>query len=171
MNNITKLIIILSSTLLCACVNQNNIAHKKHSPVSQPCTKIKLLIDAHGSGFEQIKSTKLQTRASNTWKAKYNIIGESCHIWTLGNSQTTYSCNITANDKATADNYYQQAQQTIKQCLGDDWVMEQQARKADNGLKTTFTSTKANISVSTHIVPEKTLRSEKWTIYYYIGNP
>ena len=139
--------------------------------MTNPCSKISLLIKAYDDGFEQIKMTKVQARASNTWKAKYNIVGDNCHVWTLGNSQTTYSCNITASDQSTAESYYQNAQQTIQQCLGDTWQMDEQPRKADNGRKSIFTNTDSQVSLSTHLVPLDSLFSKKWTIYYYIGNP
>ncbi len=171
MNNLTKFSLIISSTLLSACVNQNTIAQKKLAPVTNPCAKISLLIKAYDDGFEQVKMTKVKTRVSNTWKAKYNIIGDNCHIWTLGDSQTTYSCNITADNKVTAETYYMNAQQTIQQCLGDEWKMDEQPRKADNGRKSTFTASSSQVSLSTHIVPLDSIFSEKWTIYYYIGNP
>jgi len=171
MKNLTKLCLTLSSVLLSACVNQNAITQKKIAPVTNPCSKISLLIKAHDDGFEQIKMTKVQARVTNTWKAKYNIVGDNCHVWTLGNSQTTYSCNITANDRATAENYYQKAQQTIQQCLGETWQMTEQPRKADNGRKSIFTNIDSQVSLSTHLVPLDSLFSEKWAIYYYIGNP
>mgnify|MGYP000084725642 CR=1 FL=1 len=171
MNNLTKLSLIFSSTLLSACVNQNTIAQKKSSPVTNPCAKISLLIKAYDDGFEQVKMKKIKTRVNNTWKAKYNIIGENCHIWTLGNAKTTYSCSITTNKKAKADSYYQSAQQTIQLCLGDEWLMTEQPRKDDNGRKSTFKAANSQVSVSTHLVPLDSIFSEKWSIYYYIGNP
>ena len=170
MKNLTKLTLALSSVILASCVNQNTVAQNKLAPVTNPCTKISLLIKAYDNSFEQVKMTKIQSRASNTWKEKYNIIGENCHIWTLGNSQATYSCNISANDKTTAERYYQSAQQTIQQCLGEKWQMIEQPRKADKGRKSTFTAPGKQVSLSTHIVPLDSIFSKKWTIYYYIGN-
>jgi hypothetical protein len=171
MNNLLKLSLPFSSLLLSACVNQNTIAQNKFTPVTNPCQKISMLIKAYDDGFEQVKMTKIKARISNTWKAKYNIIGENCHIWTWDSSQTTYACNITANDKDTAENYYANAQQTIQQCLGDDWSMTELPRKADNGHKSTFTTPKKDVSISTHIVPSDSIINDQWTIYYYIGNP
>jgi hypothetical protein len=171
MNNLKKLSLTFLPLLLSACVNQNTVAQKKLSPVTNPCQKITMLINAYDDGFEQIKMTKVNARASNTWKAKYNIIGENCHIWTLGRSQTTYSCNITANDKETAENYYKNAQQTIQQCLGNDWLMTEELRKSDTGRKSSFTTPSKQVSLSTHIVPVDSLLNKKWTIYYYIGTP
>jgi len=171
MNNLTKLSLTLTSLLLTACVNQNIVTQKITAPVTNPCSKISLLINAYDDDFEQIKMTRIKTRATSTWKAKYNIIGDNCHIWTLGTTQATYSCNITANDKKTAESYYQKAQQTIQQCLDDTWQMNELPRKSDNGRKTTFTTPNSQVYISTHIVPLDSLFSDKWTIYYYIGNP
>jgi hypothetical protein len=171
MSKLTKISLILSSTLLSACVNQNTLSQKDVTPVTNPCAKISLLVKAYDTGFETVKSTKIQGRVTNTWKAKYNIIGNDCHIWTLGNAKTTYSCNITTDNKATAENHYLNAQKTIKQCLGDEWQMNEQPRKSDKGRKSTFTSPNSQVSLSTHLVPQKNLLTEKWSIYYYIGNP
>ena len=171
MNNLQKSFLIFSPLIISACVNQNTIAQKKLAPVTNPCQKITMLIKAHENGFEQIKTTKIKARISNTWKAKYNIIGENCHIWTWGNSETTYACNITANDKETAENYYNNAKQTIQQCLGDDWLMTEEPRKTDNGRKSTFRTPNKQVSLSAHIVPNESTFTDKWNIYYYIGNP
>lgn len=171
MNNLKKLSLIFSPLILSACVNQNTIAQKKLTTVTNPCQKISMLINAYDDGFEQVKMTKVKARISNTWKAKYNIIGENCHIWTWGTSQATYSCNITANDKDTAENYYSNAQQTIQQCLGDDSMMIEEPRVNDKGRKSTFTVPNKKVSLSTHIVPLDSIFGDKWSIYYYIGNP
>lgn len=171
MNKLATLSLVISSALLGACTNQNTISQKEVTPVTNPCSKISLLIKAYDSGFESVKSTEIKGRVTNTWKAKYNIIGNDCHIWTLGNAKTTYSCNITAKDKLSAENYYQNAQKTIQQCLGDSWQMNEQPRKSDNGKKSTFTMVDSQVSISTHLVPQKKLLNETWSIYYYIGNP
>lgn len=171
MNKYIKLSLISPPLLLSACVNQNTIAQNKLAPVTNPCQKISMLINAYDDGFEQIKMTKVKARISNTWKAKYNIVGENCHIWTWGGSQTTYACNITANDKDTAENYYANAQKTIQQCLGDSWLMTEEPRKTDEGRKSTFTTPDKQISLSTHIIPVDSILNKKWTIYYYIGTP
>ena len=171
MNNLKKLSLTFLPLLLSACVNQNTVAQKKLSPVTNPCQKITMLINAYDNGFEQVKMTEIKARVSNTWKAKYNIIGEDCHVWTWGKSQATYSCNISTNDKKTAEKYYNNAKQTIQQCLGMDWTMTEEPRKADNGRKSSFTTPSQQVSLSTHIVPQESLIAKKWTIYYYIGTP
>ncbi len=89
---------------------------KKIAPVNNFCQKISPLIKAYDNGFEQIKMTKIKAKISNTWKAKYNLVGENCHIWSWGGEQTTYACNISANDKKTAIDYYQSAISTTQQC-------------------------------------------------------
>lgn len=171
MNNLQKSFLIFSPLILSACANQNTIAQKKLIPVTNPCPKITMLINAHKNGFEQIKTTKIKARISNTWKVKYNIIGDNCHVWTWGNSEATYACNITANNKETAESYYDNAKQTIQQCLGDDWQMTEEPRKTDNGRKSTFTTPNKQVSLSAHIIPVDSMFTDKWNIFYYIGNP
>jgi len=171
MNNITKLSLILSSTLLSACVNQNTIAQKKITSVHNPCQKISALIKAYDNGFEQIKMTKIKAKVSNTWKAKYNLVGEDCHIWSWGGEQTTYACNVSANDEKIAIGYYQNAISTTQQCLDESWQIKEEPRSHDNGKKTTFTNTHNKVSISAHFVPLDSVFSEKWTVYYYVGKP
>lgn len=170
MNNLKKLSLVLSPLLLSSCVNQQSITQKKLAPVTNPCQKISMLINAYEDGFEQVKMTKVKARVSNTWKAKYNIIGENCHIWTLGSSKTIYSCNITAGDKASAETFYHNAQQTIQQCLGDGSIMTEAPIAKSEGRKSIFTVPNKQVSLSTHIVPQNAY-GDKWTIYYYIGTP
>ncbi|MCW8865992.1 MAG: hypothetical protein OQK09_04585 [Colwellia sp.] len=171
MNNITKLFIILSSTTLSACVNQNTIAQKKIAPVTSPCQKISALLKAYDTGFEQVKMTKIKAKTSNTWKAKYNLVGENCHIWSWGGENTTYACNISANDEKTAIGYYQAAINTTQKCLTNDWQVIEEPRSHDKGKKTTFNSTTSKASISAHFVPLDSVFSEKWTVYYYVGKP
>ena len=171
MNNITKFSLILSTGILSACTNQNTVAQKKLAPVNNPCQKISSLIKAYDNNFDQIKMTKIKAKSSNTWKAKYNLVGENCHIWSWGGSQTTYACNISANNKATAENYYNDAKRITQQCLDDSWEMAERSRTHDDGLKTTFTSQDEEVSISAHLVPTGSVFSEKWTVYYYIGKP
>ena len=171
MKNITKLSLILLTTLLSACANQNTIAQKNLAPVTNPCQKISALIKAYDNGFEQIKMTKIKAKVSNTWKAKYNLVGENCYIWSWGDTQTTYACNISANDEKTAIDNYQNAISTTQQCLDGNWHAKEEPRSNDNGNKTTFTSTTSKVSISTHLVPLDSLFSQKWTVYYYVGKP
>lgn len=171
MNNFTKISFIFTSTFLSACVNQNTLAQKKIAPVTNACTKISQLIKAYDSNFDQIKLNEVKSRSTTTWKAKYNIIGENCHIWSLGTKKLTYSCNISTDNEETAESYYHKAKQTIQQCLGEKWQMNEEARNNNTGRKTTFTTPEQSVSLSAHIVPDNGLFSEKWTIYYYIGNP
>jgi len=171
MTNRTKLYLILPTVLLSACVNQNTIAQKKLVPVTNPCVKISALIKAYDNGFEQVKMSKVKAKISNTWKAKYNLVGENCHIWSWGGKDTTYACNISANDEKTANNYYQSAINTTQLCLTDDWQVKEESRNKNKGKKTTFTSINSKASISAHFVPLESMFSKKWTVYYYIGKP
>jgi len=176
MNNLLKTslpvsISILSTCILSACVNQNTIVQKKLTPVTNACPKISALITAYDNNFEQVKISKIKANSSSNWKAKYNLIGENCTIWSWGGTQTTYACSISANNKQTAENYYADAKKITQQCLDNSWTMTEVPRKHDNGLKTTFTTPNKVASISAHLVPTGSIFNEKWTLYYYIGKP
>lgn len=172
MHNTTKIFIALAGTvLITACVNQNTLAQKKLAPVTNPCQKISALLKAYDTGFEEIKLSKIQSKASNTWKAKYNLVGENCHIWSWGGEQTTYACNFSATDEKTALGYYQKSISTTSQCLNEEWLSDEAPRSNDTGMKTTFTNPAYKASISTHFVPLDSAFNKKWTVYYYIGKP
>lgn len=143
-------------------------------PTTSPCTKLELLKTAYYDDFTQLKTTQVAGRATNMWKAKYQLFGENCQVFALGGKQHTYSCRLVAPDEETAKGYYQNAQSVTKQCLGEAWTLEESPRKHDNGMKTTFTNNDANpdekVTFSTHLVPSSGLFSTTWTLYYYVGN-
>jgi len=167
--HLKRLSIAASILTVSSCANQNTIAQQQLEPVSNPCQKIDLLMNAYQSNFEQLKETSVKARVSNIWQAKYHLIGENCKIWSWGGNQTTYSCNTTEVDEATARDYFNGAKETLKKCLGKDWQLAESKRKNDDGLKAEYTTKNNPLSLSTHLVPNSGLFQSKWSVYYYIG--
>jgi len=166
--------LILSSVLLASCVNQNTKIATNIMPTTNPCSKLELLKKAYYDDFNQLKEIKINGRASNSWKAKYQLFGKNCQVFSWGGKQNTYSCSLVAPNEQTAKKYYQNAKKITQQCLGEKWTLEETNRSHDNGIKTNFTNHDAQpnekITFSTHLVPESGLFSTTWTIYYYVGN-
>ena len=160
---------LISSVLVAGCANQNTLAEQKLSPVTNPCQKIDLLTKAYETNFEQLKETKVKARASNIWQAKYHLIGDSCKIWSFSDNRSTYSCNTVEVEQEAARNYYQAAKNTLQQCLGDDWQLQESKRRHDEGLKAEYTTSAKDIAISTHLVPSTGVFKSKWSVYYYIG--
>ena len=174
MKLVTKYTLILSSILLASCVNQNTKIAKNIMPTTNPCTKLDLLKSAYYDDFTQLKEIKMKGRVSNVWKAKYQLFGESCQVFSWGGKQHTYSCSLVAPDEETAQRYYQGAKRVTQECLGEKWTLEESARVHDDGMKTSFTNHDAKpsemVTFSTHLVPTSGLFSTTWTIFYYVGN-
>ena len=167
------LTIILFSILLTSCVNQNKKIAENIMPTTNPCTKLSLLKNAYKDNFEQLKEVKLGARTSNVWRAKYQLFGENCQVFSWGDKQHTYSCRLIAPDETSAEHYYQNAKKITQQCLGNDWKSKENKRSHDDGIKTTFSNQHDNnekVTFSTHLVPTSGLFSTTWTIYYYVGN-
>jgi hypothetical protein len=174
MKSYTKYTLILSSILLASCVNQNTKIAENIMPTTNACTKLELLKSAYYDDFSQLKEIKVSSRVSNMWKAKYQLFGENCQVFSWGGKQHTYSCRLVAPDEETAQKYYQNAKKITQQCLGEKWVLEESNRAHDDGMKTSFTNHNANpskkVTFSTHLVPSSGLFSTTWTIFYYVGN-
>ena len=174
MKTYAKYTLILSSVLLTSCVNQNTKIATNIMPTTNPCTKLDLLKSAYYDDFSSLKEINVAGRVSNIWKAKYQLFGENCQVFTWGGKQHTYSCNLVAPNEETAKSYYQSAKRVTQECLGEQWQLEESKRKHDDGMKTTFTNHDAKpnekVTFSTHLVPTSGLFSTTWTIYYYVGN-
>lgn len=165
----SQLALITACTLLTGCVNQNTLAQKELKPVTNPCQKIDLLLKSYHNNFDGVKMTQVKSKSTRIWKAKYNLVGENCQIWTLGNAKLTYSCRVDAASKAQAENYYADAKKTTTQCLDENWKSSEQPRNNDAGTKIVFSNPSEEATISAHIVPSKTVFGEEWTVYYYIG--
>jgi hypothetical protein len=143
-------------------------------PTTNACSKLDLLKNAYYNDFSQIKETNVKGRVSNIWKAKYQLFGENCQVFSWGGKQHTYSCNLIAPNEESAQKYYQNAKRVTQECLGNEWRLEESKRKHDQGMKTSFINHDAKpneqVSFSTHLVPTSGLFSTTWTIYYYVGN-
>lgn len=174
MKSYTKYTLILSSMLLASCVNQNTKIAANIMPTTNACAKLELFKSAYYDDFAQLKEIKVAGRASNSWKAKYQLFGENCQVFSWGGKQHTYSCSLVAPNEETATKYYQNAKKITQECLGEEWMLEESNRVHDDGMKTSFTNNDAKpnekVTFSTHLVPTSGLFSTTWTIFYYVGN-
>ena len=143
-------------------------------PTTNVCAKLELLKSAYHDDFSQLKETQVVGRVSNIWKAKYQLFGENCQVFSWGGEQHTYSCSLVAPNEVTAQKYYQSAKRITQQCLGEAWHLEESKRKNDEGMKASFTNHDAKpdkkVTFSSHLVPTSGLFSTTWTIFYYVGN-
>lgn len=174
MNTVSKYTLILSSLLLASCVNQNTKIAANIMPTTNPCTKLDLLKKAYHNDFKQLKEVNVSGRVSNAWKAKYQLFGKNCQVFTWGGDNHAYSCSLVAPDEETAKKYYQGAKTVTQECLGEAWELEESSRIHDEGTKASFTNYTAQpseiVTFSTHLVPTSGLFSTTWTIFYYVGN-
>tara|TARA_B100000809_G_scaffold75606_1_gene73315 strand:+ start:190 stop:732 length:543 start_codon:yes stop_codon:yes gene_type:complete len=174
MKSYTKYTLILSSIFLASCVNQNIKIANNIMPTTNACAKLELLKTAYNDDFTQLKEIKVGGRVSNSWKAKYQLFGENCQVFSWGEKQHTYSCSLIAPDEETAKRYYQGAKKVTQECLGEKWTLEENERVHDDGMKTSFTNyddkSSEKVTFSTHLVPTSGVFSTTWAIFYYVGN-
>jgi hypothetical protein len=166
--------LVISSMFMLGCTNQNLKISSTVMPTTNACTKLNALKSGYFDDFSQLKGTKVSSRASDIWKAKYQLFGKNCQIFSWGGKQHTYSCNIVAPDEHTAKQYYENAKNITQQCLGASWQAEELQRKHNDGIKTVFTENndqlKNKVTFSTHLVSSPGVFSQSWTLFYYVGN-
>jgi hypothetical protein len=169
-----KYLLIVLSVCMLGCTNQNIEISSTIMPTSNPCAKLNLLKSGYLDDFSTLKGTKISSRASDIWKANYQLFGKNCQIFYWGGEQHTYSCNLVAPNEEAANNYYENAKKITQQCLGSNWQAIESQRKHSDGFKTVFTNNdtqiKNSLTFSTHIVSSPGLFSDTWTLYYYVGN-
>ena len=174
MKTYTKFTFLLSSFFLASCVNQNTKISANIMPATNVCSKLALLKSAYYDDFSQLKETNLKGRVTNIWRAKYQLFGENCQVFSWGGKQHTYSCSLVASDEESAQEYYQSAKKVTQECLGNEWSLEESKRTHDDGMKTSFIEHDAQpnekVTFSTHLVPTSGFFSTTWTVYYYVGN-
>jgi hypothetical protein len=166
--------LVISSMFMLGCTNQNLKISSTVMPTTNACTKLNALKSGYFDDFSQLKGTKVSSRASDIWKAKYQLFGKNCQIFSWGGKQHTYSCNVVAPDEDTAKQYYENAKNITQQCLGASWQAEELQRKHNDGIKTVFTENndqlKNKVTFSTHLVISPGVFSQSWTLFYYVGN-
>jgi hypothetical protein len=169
MIKVNSLVLLSSCALIIGCTNQNTVTQNNIKPVSNACQKIDLLIKASHNNFDDMKQSQVKSKSTRIWKAKYDLVGDNCQIWTLASNQLTYSCRIDIDSEELAQQYYSSAKKTTRQCLDDSWLDSEENRINDAGLKTIFSHKNESANVSAHIVPSRAAFKQQWTVYYYIG--
>ena len=143
-------------------------------PSLKDAAAVNTLRNAISDNFNQLKSVAVKGRISNMWKAKFNLFGEHCQVFTWGGDQHSYSCSLVAPDEESAKRYYQNAKSITQGCLGNEWQLEEKNRTQDAGMKASFTQianqSSEQVTFSTQLVPSSGFFSTTWSIYYYVGD-
>ncbi|MGB0937839.1 MAG: hypothetical protein ACPGTQ_10300 [Colwellia sp.] len=169
MIKVNTFVLLGTCAVLVGCTNQNAITQQNVKPVTNACQKIDLLIKASHNDFDGMKLSEVKSKSTRIWKAKYDLVGDNCQIWTLGSNELTYSCRLDTDNETLAQQYYSNAKKTTSHCLDQSWKMVEEDRVHDEGKKAIFTKESESTNVSTHIVPSRAAFKDMWTVYYYIG--
>ena len=176
MRRIKLPLVLPVSFLLASCAGQNVQPMEKPTLAQQQvnqvkaCSNLDALISEYDTNFDNIKGKAISTRISSIWRAKHDLIGNNCQVWSWGDSGTTYSCNQPAPNKEVALEYYNRAKEVANQCLADKWQPTESERKNGNGQKIEFSQPNNNLQIAMHLVPTSGLFKTEWTVYYYVGD-
>lgn len=158
---------ILAGTSACIPTADSALAEKaRQMPV---CDQLQALIAGHADGFARLRGEYRNTRYTDIWSARYDMIGKGCEIWRTGTGSTHYVCTRTAPDRDTADVYYSESLATARSCLGPDWNEKETPRKLGTGVKTVFSRPADKTTVAIHEIQTDGIFKKQWTLYYFVG--
>lgn len=165
----------VATCLSCASYGDGNSSKLKAMDAQvaamSTCEKIKGLIAGHGNGFPALKMQKTNARLMDVWKARYNLVGDSCQVWSWGKGQTSYMCALSSPNRETAMEYYDKAKQVTAECVGAEWTLKEGARELGEGMKAQFSHAGTKTVVGVHAVSTPGLFKSEWTTYYFVGHP
>ncbi len=171
MNKAFKTLVALSlSILFTACADQETQKNNEAIVNMSSCEKIQALIGAHKDQFKQIRYARQTTNRMDIWRTRYHLIGDRCQIWDWGSGNTDYVCSLIAPEQELAEQRYEKAKQTTRECLDSSWQLTEQARKVGQGSKAVYAQQGNNTVVATHVVKIRGLFNTEWITYYFVGD-
>lgn len=168
MKHIPQLVCVLLAPILSACNNA-----KDETAVLSPdelCTQVRELISQHNDGFKQLKGNMQATKNMDIWAAKYHLVGKGCQIWRWSSGKQSYMCSLTVPDETLAIEKQNRAIDFSRQCLGNEWSVEEIKRNNGRAVRHVFSKETENTVASIHRVKTEGLFKSEWTVYYFIGD-
>jgi len=168
--------LITSATLISGCLSTTTESNLADESINQQvqrytaCEKIEALVTSYGNDFREIKLKEISTRISQSWSAKYHLVGNDCHIISWGNQVATYSCKLEVPDEVVAQQYFDIAKSETAACIDDSWKMTESPSNNKKGLRVAFDNADKGISISAQMIPTEGLLKQSWSVYYYVGD-
>lgn len=131
------------------------------------CPALRKLVQGYADGFKALRGEREGPR-SVVWQARFDAIGRGCEIWT-GGEAAHYVCIRSAPNKAVADEYYEKARSTLRDCLGTAWRERELPRRQGAGTKAVFSNPDEKATIVVHEIRNEGLLRDQWTIYYLVG--
>jgi len=135
-----------------------------------PCEIVQALVDSHADGFTQLRGPQSDNRFADVWTAKHHAVGNHCEVWGSGRNQFVYICSRSLPNAAAAQQEYESASTTVRECLGGEWRESVQDRGDERGEFTRFARAADGVAVTIQKVRSDSLLRDQWTIHYLVGD-
>lgn len=141
------------------------------SGTDDPCATLQSVVADYTTGFDAYRGNGSSYAMVTLYRAKEQLIKGHCEIWEWGNGDAAYTCTVGAPNQEVATATYEQANNQLSACLGENWQGTEAGRERDGrpaGEVTRYqNSGKAGPAVSLHRVQDRSQHS----VYLYIGTP
>ena len=104
----------------------------KSSVPLNKCSTIKNLIISYESGFNSIKTDKVNNQFTNQWRTNTHIIGSSCTVTLSKSEQPSYQCQTRVNTQTQKIKSHQKLAEQLRQCLTKTGWFESQKETASS---------------------------------------
>jgi hypothetical protein len=131
------------------------------------CQKIDGLLTSFNDGFKPLRAAQIQNKYSDSWAAKYHVVGNSCQIIIMGDGNTSYKCAKYYKEETPSRADYNTAVENIRECLGDQWSSTQSTQ--NDTLKSIFNSGSNQAEMIIRSGPTLAKFGDKWQTTFEVG--
>lgn len=164
-----KKILIASalSLVLAGCAGSQS---EPPSTNMDPCKGLRTLADSYQRQFADMRGQRRSFDRINIWRTNFQLVGHGCEIWGWQGGNYNYVCNYVAPNQNVATQTYQDAQQVIKQCLGDEWSFSEVPRQDGVGKQSLFKLPGFAAVVDLRLVETRGISTPRWAVYLMFGD-
>ncbi|MBB1386816.1 hypothetical protein H5119_14945 [Pseudoalteromonas sp. SG45-5] len=146
-NYITPLIIAF---ILAGCTSKTNQTPTTAKPLKitvtlDECSTINNLINGYKSGFDSIKTDKVNNPFTNQWRTNIHIIGATCTVTLNKSEQASYQCQTQVKTQTQTVKSHQKLAKQLRQCLTKTGWFESQKETASSIYSTFVLDTKTPV--------------------------
>ncbi|MBB1304277.1 MULTISPECIES: hypothetical protein [Pseudoalteromonas] len=109
------------------------------------CSTINNLINGYESGFNSIKTDKVNNQFTNQWRTNTHIIGANCTVTLNKSEQASYQCQTPVKTQTQTIKSHQKLAKQLRQCLTKTGWLESQKETASSIYSTFVLDTKTPV--------------------------
>ena len=142
--------ILVVAFILAGCTSKTNQTPTTAQPAKttiklNECSTINNLISSYESGFNSIKTDKVNNQFTEQWRTNTHIIGTTCTVTLNKSEQASYQCQTQVKTQTQIVESHQKLAKQLRQCLTKTGWFESQKETASSIYSTFVLDTKTPV--------------------------